>query len=215
MEPVMYPDCLLGMMYKCAGIDETSISLIWFTADLRMLCFNLFIQTVKRITHENPANKSSMLPALVFGSKSLLAFLTTALVSRSIYQSYLSLPPSSNTRDRQTRRNSHVKTFVLLAVTSFGLAHLFAFTYAFSSYKIWASEHGVELPTRCAHQISPANPSNFSASSAIKALFDQANTLVAFTLSDGSTTHLSSRLLSRSSSRRHATFGGASKPNLA
>lgn len=68
----------------------------------------------------------------------------TALVGRTIVQSYFALPPSQNTRHRQPARNRHVKTFVALAGASFSFATFHAYTFSSLSYRIWAAERGVE-----------------------------------------------------------------------
>ncbi|KAF7897019.1 hypothetical protein EAF00_005247 [Botryotinia globosa] len=88
----------------------------------------------------------SLLPALQLGGHILLTSCLTALVSRTIYRSYLALPPSSATRHRQPLRRNHVRTFISLALLGLITAGWFGVSGASLSYRVWALERGVELP---------------------------------------------------------------------
>ena len=65
---------------------------------------------------------------------------------RTIYRSYLALPPSSATRRRQGLRRGHVQLFSVLAIVSLSTAFYFGTKFASLSYMVWAAERGVELP---------------------------------------------------------------------
>lgn len=90
----------------------------------------------------------SLLPASQLGGHILLASCLTALVSRTIYRSYLALPPSSATRHRQPLRRNHVRIFISLALLGLITAGWFGVSGASLSYRVWAIERGVELPDR-------------------------------------------------------------------
>lgn len=88
----------------------------------------------------------SFLPTLQIGGHILLTICLTALVSRTMYRSYLALPPSSATRHRQHLRRDHVKIFISLALLGLITAGWFGVSGASLSYRVWAAERGVELP---------------------------------------------------------------------
>lgn len=90
----------------------------------------------------------SLLPASQLGGHILLTSCLTALVSRTIYRSYLALPPSSATRHRQPLRRNHVRIFISLAFLGLITAGWFGVSGASLSYRVWAIERGVELPDR-------------------------------------------------------------------
>ncbi|TVY44634.1 hypothetical protein LOCC1_G003981 [Lachnellula occidentalis] len=70
----------------------------------------------------------------------------SVVAARTIYRSYVALPPSSATRHRETLRRGHVHTFTALAVISLAVGGFFAATFSGLSYRIWAAQRGVELP---------------------------------------------------------------------
>ncbi|KUJ12736.1 uncharacterized protein LY89DRAFT_699399 [Mollisia scopiformis] len=71
----------------------------------------------------------------------------SAIAARSIYRSYVALPPSSATRHREPLRKGHVQTFSILALVSLVFAGYYASRFASLSYRVWATERGIELPT--------------------------------------------------------------------
>ncbi|RDW78424.1 hypothetical protein BP5796_06276 [Coleophoma crateriformis] len=89
---------------------------------------------------------TSVVPALTRGSHILLAAGLTAIAGRSIFRSYLTLPPSSTTRHREPLRRGHVKLFSALALLSGVTAMYYGSTFAWLSYQVWAGERGIELP---------------------------------------------------------------------
>ncbi|QSZ30507.1 hypothetical protein DSL72_000061 [Monilinia vaccinii-corymbosi] len=91
-------------------------------------------------------NDPSVLPTVQLGGHILLASCLTVLVARTIYRSYLALPPSSATRHRQSLRRDHAKMFTSLALLGLMTAVWFGVKGASLSYRVWAAERGVELP---------------------------------------------------------------------
>ncbi|KAI9645834.1 hypothetical protein NHQ30_005269 [Ciborinia camelliae] len=89
---------------------------------------------------------SFILPTVQLGGHIVLTSCLTALVARTIYRSYLALPPSSETRHRQPLRRDHVKIFISLALLGLTTAAWFGMSGASLSYRVWAAERGVELP---------------------------------------------------------------------
>ncbi|KEZ42441.1 Uncharacterized protein SAPIO_CDS5639 [Scedosporium apiospermum] len=85
--------------------------------------------------------------AIAAGHIILVIYLTFA-VSRSLYRSYLELPPSQETRLRKSHRQRHMPIFAALAAASFAYAAYTTFTYAILSYKVWAVENDIPLPVR-------------------------------------------------------------------
>lgn len=88
----------------------------------------------------------SLLPAaIVFGHIFFTAYLSV-LVGRTLYRSYLALPPSSSTRLREPLRRGHVQLFAGLSVVSSLAAQYYGVKFSSLSYRVWATERGVELP---------------------------------------------------------------------
>lgn len=88
------------------------------------------------------------MPFLTFSGHITASILLTLLVARTIYRSYLALPPSAATRHRQDHRRKHVKLFAALAGISFLSAVYWKGSFAALSYRVWAAERGVVTPTR-------------------------------------------------------------------
>lgn len=74
-----------------------------------------------------------------------MGFLSTASV-KTIYRSFVALPPSSATRHREPLRRGHVQAFTALALVSLAVGCLFAATFSGLSYRVWATQRGVDLP---------------------------------------------------------------------
>lgn len=96
----------------------------------------------------NTDMSTSILPTVLLGGHLITTSCLTALVARTLYRSYLALPPSSATRHRQLLRRNHVRIFVSLALLALVNAVWFGFSGATLSYRTWAAERGVELPDR-------------------------------------------------------------------
>ena len=96
-----------------------------------------------------PANYlCSLLPTGVLGSHIALIGYLSVVAVRSIYRSYLALPPSSATRYREPLRRGHVQTFAILAIVSLVVGGVYGSKFGSLSYRVWATERGVELPER-------------------------------------------------------------------
>ncbi|KAL3424757.1 hypothetical protein PVAG01_04038 [Phlyctema vagabunda] len=89
---------------------------------------------------------ASLIPTLTRASHLLLSVVLSTIVGRTIYRSYLTLPPSSTTRSRGPLRQTHVKLFSALAALSLITATYYGTSIAQLSYRVWADERGVELP---------------------------------------------------------------------
>lgn len=80
------------------------------------------------------------------------------IAARSIYRSYIALPPSSATRHREPLRKGHVQTFSILALVSLAFAGYYASRFASLSYRVWATERGIELPNGYEKLLCIMNP---------------------------------------------------------
>ncbi|KAI0128442.1 hypothetical protein BJ170DRAFT_329112 [Xylariales sp. AK1849] len=89
---------------------------------------------------------TSYVPLALTGTHlGLIAYLTYA-VGASLYTSYKSLSPSSDTRGRHSRRMKLAPAFIGLAVAAFAFATYSSINYAALSYSVWADERGIEFP---------------------------------------------------------------------
>ncbi|ETS80463.1 hypothetical protein PFICI_07992 [Pestalotiopsis fici W106-1] len=77
----------------------------------------------------------------------LVVYLTYA-VGASLYTSYKSLSPSQDTRQRQEWRRKLSPVFAGLAAVALVSAAYSSISYATLSYKVWADERGIQLPSR-------------------------------------------------------------------
>jgi hypothetical protein len=117
----------------------------------------------------------------------------SAVVVRTIYRSYIALPPSSATRYREPLRQGYVQAFSLLAFASLAAAAFFGVSFSSLSYRVWATERGVELPTRfrtLAELFLGCGLTHLLASLAIMEPFEVANTPEDFISSGGLMTPL-------------------------
>ncbi|KAI0105452.1 hypothetical protein GGR51DRAFT_519408 [Nemania sp. FL0031] len=78
---------------------------------------------------------------------SSIVYLTYA-VGVSLYTSYKSLGPVSNTRFRIEQRRKLIPVFIGLAATAFVIATYYSVGFSILSYKTWAYEHGLDLTQR-------------------------------------------------------------------
>lgn len=88
---------------------------------------------------------SSLPTAIVVSHLSAVGFISF-VAGRSIYRSYVALRPSSATRHREPLRKGHVQLFSILAFVSLALTGYYASRFGSLSYRVWATERGVELP---------------------------------------------------------------------
>ncbi|GAP88466.1 hypothetical protein SAMD00023353_1701820 [Rosellinia necatrix] len=84
---------------------------------------------------------------LAVGYLSSTAYFAYA-VGNSLYTSYKSLGPVSNTRSRIDQRRRFIPWFAGLAITAFSVAIYYSVRSATLSYKTWAYEHGLDLAQR-------------------------------------------------------------------
>ncbi|KAH6998449.1 hypothetical protein BKA56DRAFT_26935 [Ilyonectria sp. MPI-CAGE-AT-0026] len=78
----------------------------------------------------------------------LVAVYVMVQAGRSLHRAYRGLGPSQDTRERISRRKTLLPIFAGLALFSLIRAVYGSASYAVLSYKVWASDSGVELPTR-------------------------------------------------------------------
>ncbi|KAI0914455.1 hypothetical protein F4823DRAFT_355910 [Ustulina deusta] len=84
---------------------------------------------------------------LAAGHLASIVYLTYA-VSDSLYTSYKSLGPVSNTRSRIRQRRRLTPVFLALAITAFLAAIYCSAKYVTLSYRTWAYEHGLDMAQR-------------------------------------------------------------------
>ncbi|KAH7162680.1 hypothetical protein B0J13DRAFT_16564 [Dactylonectria estremocensis] len=87
-------------------------------------------------------------PAVAVASHIVMAVYLTVEAGRSLHRAFHGLGPSQDTRGRVARRNTLLPIFAGLALISLIRAVHGSTSYAVLSYKVWASDHGVELPTQ-------------------------------------------------------------------
>ena len=90
---------------------------------------------------------SNLRPLSIFGGYLVLASSLTGLISYDIlYKAFRALPPSQDTRHRQSNREKHLQLFVLLASISLAITWYRMLQYFALSYRVWAHEMGEILP---------------------------------------------------------------------
>ncbi|KAI8634609.1 hypothetical protein F5Y19DRAFT_469670 [Xylariaceae sp. FL1651] len=96
-----------------------------------------------------PFKRTVRYPPLILAGThlSLVVYLTYA-VGDSLYTSYKSLAPASNTRSRIAQRRKFAPLFLGLATTALSVAVYCSVISATLSYKTWAYEHGLDLAQR-------------------------------------------------------------------
>ncbi|KAK0129732.1 hypothetical protein ONS96_000291 [Cadophora gregata f. sp. sojae] len=88
----------------------------------------------------------SYIHTAVVGAHLFSVVYLSLVACRTIYRSYLALPPSSATRHREPLRKGYVQTFSILAIASLATAGFFGVKFALLSYRVWSTERGVDLP---------------------------------------------------------------------
>lgn len=94
------------------------------------------------------ADDHSYVPTGILATHIFAVGYLSVVIIRTMYRSYMVLPPSSATRYREPLRQGYVHAFSLLALVSLAAAAYFGVTFSSLSYQVWATERGVELPTR-------------------------------------------------------------------
>lgn len=90
----------------------------------------------------------SYAPAVKAGCHVLGAAYLTFEVGRSLYRAQRGRAPAQDTRRRSARRNALLPIFAGLASLSLLRAVNTAVQYGTLSYKVWASQHDVQVPAR-------------------------------------------------------------------
>ena len=90
---------------------------------------------------------SNSRPLSLLGGYLVLASALTGLISYDVfYKAFRALPPSQDTRHRQSNREKHLQLFALLALISLATACYHVLHYFALSYRVWAYEMGEMLP---------------------------------------------------------------------
>lgn len=96
------------------------------------------------------------LVGLVFAHDFAALWLTFE-VGRSLYRSYCALGPAQDTRERRALRKKLIPAFAILAFVSWASSVSASTQYAALSYKVWASQRNIEIPTGCVKDRFSAN----------------------------------------------------------
>jgi hypothetical protein len=138
-------------------------------------------------------DRHSYVPTGILATHIFAVGYLSVVVVRTIYRSYIALPPSSATRYREPLRQGYVQAFSLLALASLAAATFFGVSFSSLSYRVWATERGVELPTRFGiptERFPGGGLTYLPASSGIMEPFEVANILGDFRSSGGLMTPL-------------------------
>ncbi|ROT35948.1 hypothetical protein SODALDRAFT_54938 [Sodiomyces alkalinus F11] len=87
-------------------------------------------------------------PLLVVVTHFISVVVLATIVGRSLFLSYVSLPPTQATRARSERRSTLIPLFASLLAVSLAIAVYEASSYAVLSYKVWADQRAVDVPIR-------------------------------------------------------------------
>ncbi|KAK4252366.1 hypothetical protein C7999DRAFT_36876 [Corynascus novoguineensis] len=93
-------------------------------------------------------NNPSYIPLLLAVSRIAAAAYASSTVGQSLYQSNKALSPAQDTRNRTVKRNKLTVAFGGLAVVGLVLAVTSSVEYLTLSYRVWASERGIEVANR-------------------------------------------------------------------
>ncbi|KAK4123475.1 hypothetical protein N657DRAFT_690218 [Parathielavia appendiculata] len=88
----------------------------------------------------------SVLPTVLAVSHVAAAAYASYTVGRSLYQSHKALRPAEHTRHRRAQRTKLVAAFGSLAALGLIFAITSSLDYLTLSYKVWASERGIQVP---------------------------------------------------------------------
>ncbi|KAL2201213.1 hypothetical protein P885DRAFT_65495 [Corynascus similis CBS 632.67] len=93
-------------------------------------------------------NHPSYTPLLFAVSRIAAATYASSTVGQSLYRSNKALSPAQDTRHQTVKRNKLTAAFGGLAVVGLVLSVTSSVEYLTLSYKVWASERGIEVPNR-------------------------------------------------------------------
>ena len=139
------------------------------------------------------ADSHSYVPAGIVATHIFAVGYVSVVALRTIYRSYIALPPSSATRFREPLRQGYVQVFSLLALVSLTVATYFGVRFGSLSYRVWATERGVELPDGFVirtRSLMSGELTIWADSLGTVEHFEAVNTQEGFRSSDGSTTPL-------------------------
>jgi len=97
--------------------------------------------------HGAKISVSSFVPLAVVISHGFVSLILSWVIGLGLYRSHQALGPSQETRQRTARRTRLTAIFGILAALSLVLSVASTSSYFGLSYRVWASERGIGLPT--------------------------------------------------------------------
>ncbi|EON62338.1 hypothetical protein W97_01559 [Coniosporium apollinis CBS 100218] len=95
---------------------------------------------------ESDTADSNLIPMVAYFAQTVSVGLLLFVVVRFVDHASAALPPSQETRQRQSKRTRDIRIFTVLAALSFLLAAYFGISRRVSSYLDWASHHNEDAP---------------------------------------------------------------------
>lgn len=95
---------------------------------------------------ESDTADSNLIPVVAYFAQTVSVGLLLFVVVRFVDQASAALPPSQDTRHRQSKRTRDIRIFTVLTALSFLLAAYFGISRRVSSYLDWASHHNEDAP---------------------------------------------------------------------
>ncbi|KAJ9664117.1 hypothetical protein H2201_005357 [Coniosporium apollinis] len=90
--------------------------------------------------------RSNLIPIVAYFAQTVSVGLLLFVIVRFIDQASAALPPSQDTRHRQSKRTRDIRIFTVLTALSFLLAAYFVISRRVFSYLDWASHHNEDAP---------------------------------------------------------------------
>ncbi|KAJ9638248.1 hypothetical protein H2199_006935 [Coniosporium tulheliwenetii] len=90
--------------------------------------------------------RSNLIPIVAYFAQTVSVGLLLFVIVRFIDQASAALPPSQDTRHRQSKRTRDIRIFTVLTALSFLLAAYFGISRRVFSYLDWASHHNEDAP---------------------------------------------------------------------
>ena len=87
------------------------------------------------------------MPLALVTSHAVAVTYLTYIIGLGLYRSHTALGPAQDTRQRISQRRKLTAAFGSLAAFGLTLAASSTFSYLTLSYRVWASQRGIELPT--------------------------------------------------------------------
>lgn len=95
---------------------------------------------------ESDTADSNLIPIVAYFAQTVSVGLLLFVIVRFIDQASAALPPSQDTRRRQSKRTRDIRIFTVLTALSSLLAAYFGISRRVSSYLDWASHHNEDAP---------------------------------------------------------------------